>query len=35
MGPSVVRWAPALILRMLIGAAGLALAIKLGIQAYS
>ncbi|HEY5148732.1 MAG TPA: TSUP family transporter, partial [Mycobacterium sp.] len=35
MGPSVVRWAPALILRMLIGAAGLALALKLGVQAYS
>jgi len=35
MGPSVVRWAPALVLRLLIGAAGLALAIKLGVQAYS
>ena len=35
IGPSVVRWAPALTLRLLIGAAGLALAIKLGNQAYS
>jgi len=34
IGPIVVRRAPAVILRSLIGAAGLALAIKLGIQAY-
>jgi len=34
IGPSVVRWAPAVLLRVLIGAAGLALALRLGIQAY-
>ena len=34
IGPSVVRWAPAVLLRVLIGAAGLALAVRLGIQAY-
>jgi uncharacterized membrane protein YfcA len=33
-GPIVVRHAPATPLRILIGAAGLALAIKLGIDAY-
>jgi uncharacterized protein len=35
LGPVVVRHAPAGPLRVLIGAAGLALAIKLGIDAYS
>jgi len=34
IGPIVVRRSPALILRLLIGAAGLALAITLGIEAY-
>jgi uncharacterized membrane protein YfcA len=34
LGPKVVRWAPVTVLRWLIGAAGLALAIYLGIQAY-
>jgi uncharacterized membrane protein YfcA len=34
LGPKVVRWAPVTILRWLIGLAGLALAIHLGIQAY-
>ena len=33
-GPAVVRRSPATLLRWLIGAAGLALAIRLGIQAY-
>ena len=33
-GPKVVRWAPVTILRWLIGLAGLALAIRLGMQAY-
>ena len=35
IGPIVVRVAPARILRWVIGAAGLALAVKLGIDAYS
>ncbi len=35
LGPVVVRHAPAGPLRMLIGVAGLALAVKLGIDAYS
>jgi len=34
IGPIVVRHAPALIVRLVIGAAGLALAVKLGIEAY-
>lgn len=34
LGPKVVRWAPVTILRWLIGLAGLALAIRLGMQAY-
>lgn len=34
LGPKVVRWAPVTILRWLIGLAGLALAIRLGVQAY-
>ncbi len=34
IGPIIVRRAPALILRLLIGAAGLTLAIRLGAQAY-
>ena len=34
MGPMVVRRAPAALLRYLIGAAGVALAIRLGIEAY-
>ena len=34
LGPVVVRHAPAAALRLLIAAAGLALAIKLGIDAY-
>jgi uncharacterized protein len=34
LGPVVVRHAPAGPLRLLIGAAGLALAVKLGIDAY-
>lgn len=34
LGPKVVRWAPVTLLRYLIGGAGLALAIYLGIQAY-
>ncbi len=35
LGPVVVRHAPAGPLRVLIGVAGLALAVKLGIDAYS
>lgn len=35
LGPIVVRHAPATPLRLLIGAAGLALAVKLGIDAYT
>ncbi len=35
LGPIVVRRAPATLLRYFIGAAGLALAIRLGVQAYS
>src|SRR5439155_21273937 len=35
LGPMVVRHAPAGPLRVLIGAAGLALALKLGVDAYS
>lgn len=35
LGPIVVRRAPSTILRALIGIAGLALAIRLGVQAYS
>ena len=35
LGPIVVRKAPATILRVLIGIAGMALAIRLGLQAYS
>ncbi|HEY5879929.1 MAG TPA: sulfite exporter TauE/SafE family protein [Nakamurella sp.] len=35
LGPKVVRWAPVTLLRWLIGGAGLALAIYLGLQAYS
>lgn len=34
LGPKVVRWAPVTVLRYLIGAAGLALAVHLAIQAY-
>ena len=34
LGPKVVRRAPATALRMLIGLAGMALAVRLGIQAY-
>ena len=34
LGPIVVRRAPATMLRVLIGIAGMALAIRLGIQAY-
>jgi len=34
LGPKVVRWAPVTLLRWLIGGAGLALAVRLGIQAY-
>ena len=34
LGPKVVRWAPATILRWLIGLAGLGLAVRLGLQAY-
>jgi uncharacterized membrane protein YfcA len=34
LGPIVVRRAPANLLRVLIGIAGMALAIRLGIQAY-
>lgn len=34
LGPKVVRWAPVTILRWLIGLAGLALAVRLGMQAY-
>ena len=34
LGPAVVRRSPATLLRWLIGAAGLALAIRLGVQAY-
>jgi len=35
LGPIVVRHAPATPLRILIGAAGVALAVKLGIDAYA
>lgn len=34
VGPAVVRRSPATLLRWLIGAAGLALAVRLGVQAY-
>ena len=34
LGPIVVRRAPVVLLRVVIGAAGLALAIRLGVQAY-
>ena len=34
LGPKVVRWAPVTLLRYLIGAAGLGLAVHLAIQAY-
>ncbi len=34
LGPAVVRWAPATMLRVIIGIAGLGLAVRLGIQAY-
>ena len=34
LGPIVVRRAPSTLLRVLIGIAGMALAIRLGIQAY-
>jgi uncharacterized membrane protein YfcA len=34
LGPKVVRWAPVVLLRWLIGAAGLGLAIHLAVQAY-
>ncbi len=35
LGPKVVRWAPVVLLRWLIGGAGLVLAVHLGIQAYN
>jgi uncharacterized membrane protein YfcA len=34
LGPVVVRRAPVVLLRVVIGVAGLALAIRLGVQAY-
>jgi uncharacterized protein len=35
LGPVVVRHAPARPIRLVIGAAGLALAVKLGVDAYT